>query len=345
MKVLVVGWFSFECCHATAGDLMAKDIICRWLDGANCPYDVAAIRPFGELDWRQTDASDYSHVVFVCGPFPYVENSLEFLDHFRQSRLIGIDLSMIHDLDKWNPFDILFERDSSLKVIPDITYLSTQAKVPVVGLILVHPQHEYKERSCHAEANDAIEKLIESQQAVFVPIDTELDPNTTNLRNSQEVESMIARMDCVITTRMHGMVLALKNGVPALAIDAISGGAKVSYQAHAVDWDICFIADQLDSQDLEQAFHYCLTPEAKLKAQHCKEKALASLHELQSEFLTSIFEPSIKSSRRKAVPELEFTLAKHEEPSLEKDILVRKIKSIPKRLVRKTGRLLLQISQ
>jgi hypothetical protein len=345
MRVLVAGWFSFEYCHATAGDLMAKDIICRWLNGAQCPYEVAAVGPFGALDWRQTDASDYSHVVFVCGPFPYVENTLEFLDHFRKSRLIGIDLSMLNDLDQWNPFDILFERDSNFKVRPDLTYLSTQSKLPVVGLILVHPQHEYKERSCHAKANLAIKQLIETQKAVFVPIDTELDPNTTNLRNSAEVESMIARMDCVITTRMHGMVLALKNGVPALAVDAISGGAKVSYQAHAVDWHMCFIADKLDNHELEKAFHYCLTPAARLKTQTCKKKALAELSELQNEFLASLFEPNIKSSRLKAAPKPNTTLEKYEKLDPDKKVFLKKIKSIPKRLIRKTGRLLLRISQ
>ena len=47
------------------------------------------------------------------------------------------------------------------------------------------------------------------------------------LRTAEEVESLIARMDVVLTTRLHGLVLALKHGVPVVAIDPIAGGAKL----------------------------------------------------------------------------------------------------------------------
>ncbi len=45
-------------------------------------------------------------------------------------------------------------------------------------------------------------------------------------------------MDIVVTTRLHGMVLALKNGVPAIAVDPIVGGAKITQQARAINWPI-----------------------------------------------------------------------------------------------------------
>jgi polysaccharide pyruvyl transferase WcaK-like protein len=44
---------------------------------------------------------------------------------------------------------------------------------------------------------------------------------------------VISRLDLVITMRMHGLVLALKHGVPALAVDPVAGGAKVTAQAQA----------------------------------------------------------------------------------------------------------------
>lgn len=33
---------------------------------------------------------------------------------------------------------------------------------------------------------------------------------------------MLRRLDVVVTTRLHGLVLALKNGVPALAVDPVA---------------------------------------------------------------------------------------------------------------------------
>ena len=53
-----------------------------------------------------------------------------------------------------------------------------------------------------------------------------------------QVEAVIARADVVVTTRLHGLVLALKNGVPALAIDPVADGAKVAAQAAAWGWPV-----------------------------------------------------------------------------------------------------------
>ena len=69
-KTLVAGWFSYEWGHATAGDLLAGDLACEWLERAGCSYDVALAPPFrGGVDWRSVDPQSYSNAVFVCGPF------------------------------------------------------------------------------------------------------------------------------------------------------------------------------------------------------------------------------------------------------------------------------------
>ena len=41
MKTLVAGWFSFVEGHATAGDLLARDVACRWLEEAGQRFDIA----------------------------------------------------------------------------------------------------------------------------------------------------------------------------------------------------------------------------------------------------------------------------------------------------------------
>ena len=46
-----------------------------------------------------------------------------------------------------------------------------------------------------------------------------------------QVESLLRRLDAVVSSRLHGMVLALKNGVPVVALDPVDGGAKVAAQA------------------------------------------------------------------------------------------------------------------
>jgi hypothetical protein len=231
VKTLVAGWFSFEEMGASAGDLIARDIVCEWLERSGHPYDVALAPPFsGDVDWALVDPEAYSHVVFVCGPFGNGKPIVEFLQHFSGCRLIGLNLTMLESLNTWNPFDLLFERDSSVTSRPDISFLSNQARVPVVGVVLIDSQPEYNEKDMHHVANDSISQLVASREMSAVTIDTRLDSNRTGLRTPSEVESLIARMDVVLTSRLHGTVLALKNGVPAIAIDPVAGGVRFNFR-------------------------------------------------------------------------------------------------------------------
>ncbi|NNC88160.1 MAG: polysaccharide pyruvyl transferase family protein [Akkermansiaceae bacterium] len=293
MRTLVLGWFSFEYYGATAGDLMAKDVVCEWLDAAGHSFDVALAPPFeGGVDWRTIDPAPYTHLLFVCGPFGESPDTVAFLERFGHCRKIGINLSMLQDLDEWNPFDLLIERDSSKEANPDISLLCDQPKVPVVGLCLVEPQEEYRKRARHREANEAFERLVDSREMAVVPIDTRLDKNGTGLRTPAEVESLLAGMDVVLTTRLHGTALSLKNGVPAVALDAIVGGAKVTRQAGVLDWPVCFQVETVTDEQLGEAFDYCLTAEARAKARECAAAAQRVLAGLRRRFLDEVDAPT-----------------------------------------------------
>lgn len=286
MRALLAGWFSFEQMGATAGDLYARDLVAEWLRGAGVAHDVAVAAPFsGGVDWQRIDPAAYSHVVFVCGPFGNGWPITEFLPRFAGCRLVGVNLTMLEPLEAWNPFDLLLERDSSRCARPDITFLSQQPAVPVVGVVLVHPQKEYGARALHGQANAAVQRLLDKREAAAVPIDTRLDENSAGLRTPREVESLIARMDVVVTTRLHGTVLALKNGVPVVAIDPIAGGAKIKRQAETVGWPYVFTADALTDEALAAAFDACLTADARRQAEACGRQARELLADLRASFL------------------------------------------------------------
>jgi hypothetical protein len=288
MRTLLAGWFSFEQMGATAGDLMTRDLAKQWLESAGHTVDVAVAAPFsGGVDWQAVDPALYDDIVFVCGPFGNGWPIPEFLERFPNARRVGLNLTMLEPLEVWNPFDLLLERDSSRTSRPELAFLSEQPKVPVVGVVLVHAQLEYKS-GLHQAANDAICRLTCSRPMAVVQIDTRLDVNATGLRTSAEVESLIAQMDVVLTTRLHGTVLALKNGVPAIAIDPIAGGAKIRRQAETIGWTVCFNADQLRDDDLSRAFDYCLTPEAGTQARECAKRARQELQHVRAEFIAAV---------------------------------------------------------
>ena len=275
--------------NCTAGDVIARDIACRWLSSAQIDFDVATLPQYGSgIVFGDANPQVYTHVLFVCGPFRRTQFVESFLQPFAHCRFIGLNLSMLTELEHWNPFDVLFERDSSREARPDITFAAELHPVPVAGVVLVHDQPQYGKRAMHRQARQAIERLCERHPFATVRIDTCLDGNSGGLRTAAQIESLIARMDFVITTRLHGMVLALKNGVPPLVIDPIAGGAKISRQAAVVGWPAILRTDELTDSKLDDALSYCQSPQAQADAQVCGARSREAIERQRGEFLQQL---------------------------------------------------------
>jgi hypothetical protein len=291
MRILVAGWFSWEHMGTTAGDLIARDIVCNWLKETRIQFDVAVHSSFpypNAIDWEKADKDRYTDIVFVCGPFGNGYPVTDMLAHFSKARLIGVDLSLLDTLENWNPFTLLYERDSSRASHPDITFYAPPPKVPVVGLILAHKQGEYKKRSKHDDVHQIIERFLNSREMAVVTIDTALENNAGGLRTEGEVESLIARMDVVVTTRLHGTVLALKNGVPVIPVDPIAGGAKITLQVKTIGWPLLFSPENLNVKAIGEAFDYCLTSTARYKAIGCARNAIEQIDLIRQKFISQI---------------------------------------------------------
>ncbi len=290
VKVLVTGWFSFEHGEATAGDLMARDVACGWLERAGRSYEVALSPAFGGgVDCWSVDPAAYSEVVFVCGPAR--GGQIERLRRrFAGCRFVGLDVSITAASD--DRFGALIERDGPATARPDISFLARTEAMRVAGLVLAHPQPEYGDRARQGEVHAAILRALHARRLCVVPFDTRVDPRRESFpgafRTSDEVEALVARLDLVVTTRMHGLVHALKNGVPAVAVDPISGGAKVSAQAEAVGWPAIVTADELSGAALEEALDFCLTQEAQRAARDCAGRAEALLLRARDAFVSEL---------------------------------------------------------
>lgn len=328
-RALVAGWFSFPENFATAGDLMARDVACGWLREMGIHVDVANAPPFeGGVDWLTVDPSRYTDLVFVCGPVwfgrkaerllapPLVASALlrcapalrrigldpirrlplELLTRrFAHARQIGLDLTVIGDIED-SPFDELIERDSDRAIRADLAYGAKQKKVPVVGVLLVEQGSEYAQGSQSA-AERAIQDLIARSGIAQIPIDTRLDiGNAGGLTSPEQIESVIARMDCVITTRMHGLVLALRNGVPALAIDPHPGGRKIRRQAEVIGWPHVVTVDAFSRDVLDRMLAACLSAEGRALAGRCQARSVELMAAAKAEFEAAIGAHSVTAS-------------------------------------------------
>jgi Polysaccharide pyruvyl transferase len=293
-RVLVAGWFSWAGRGATAGDVHACEVVGRWLSAAKRDYDVASVLPsLPGVDWRSVDPSQYSDVVFVCGPVGQRATPAPLLGRFPMSRHVGIDVTMLEPVGSWNPFEVLIERDSDVAQRPDLSFAVSRRDVPVIGVVLVEPyEPEYGARDMQPAARAAVRRLLDSREAAIVEIDTRLEHNGTGLRTADEVATVFSRVDVVVTTRLHGLVMAIKAGVPALAIDPVAGGAKIRRQAEAIGWPHVRLADELVDADLSSALDACLTEEARELARDCGHRAAEGVERIRARFVELMLLPT-----------------------------------------------------
>ncbi|MFC3352241.1 polysaccharide pyruvyl transferase family protein [Streptomyces echinoruber] len=263
-RVLVTGWFGFLHGEATAGDVLALERVRDVLRRAGVDHDVAfspGFRPEGpHLD--DVRPEDYTHLVFVCGPL-HGKQVEELHRRFAHCVRIAVGTSVV---DPAGPavtgFHRVLARDA-----PDLEPgrdLAARAPAlparPVVGVILTHGQQEYGARRRHERVAGAVTGWLAGKDCARLELDTRLDSRDWRLcATPAQLESVLTRLDLVVTDRLHGLVLALRAGVPALAVDPVAGGAKVTAQARACDWPALVPADELGGRALDRWWHWCLT--------------------------------------------------------------------------------------
>lgn len=262
--MLLTGWFSFRDGEATAGDVLALRRVEEVLQDSGTPYDVAWSPAF-EPDALHLDdvrPGDYSHLVFVCGPLhgPQVEGLHQRFAHCVR---IAVGTSVIDPDDAAaTGFHRVLARDApGREPSEDLAARAPTAPArPVVGVILTEGQEEYGEQRRHHQVADRLTRWLAGKDCARLELDTRLDTRDWHLSATPaQVQSVLARLDLVVTDRLHGLVLALRVGTPVLAVDPVVGGAKVSAQARACGWPALLTAEQLDEYRLDRWWDWCLT--------------------------------------------------------------------------------------
>jgi hypothetical protein len=140
--------------------------------------------------------------------------------------------------------------------------------VPVAGIALAGGQGEYGGRRRHEEVTARLTEWMGRQRCAPVILETRLDTRDWRLCSTAEAfQALLSRLDIVVTTRLHGLVLALRTGTPALAVDPVDGGGKVTAQASAWDWPAILTAAQAaDRGRLDALWNWCLSPAGRAAA-------------------------------------------------------------------------------
>lgn len=281
LRVLVVGWSSVLHGEATAADVLAMEAVDTALAEAAIERDIAWSRatcPPGGLLYDELEAAAYTHVVWVCGPL-HGSPVVELHDRFAHAVRIAVGAAV---LDRADPavrrFDHLLtadDEDRDLQTLVNLTN-SPHAVIPVIGTFLSAGRDAGGHRRRQEHAADAVTRWLRSTVVGRVDLDARVDARDWRLpATSGQVGDVVARLDAVITLRLHGLGLALKNGVPVVAIDVVPGGGRVRAQARAWGWPV-LRADELGRSVLEDSLAWCLSAAGRGAAAEAAARATAA---------------------------------------------------------------------
>jgi polysaccharide pyruvyl transferase len=269
-RALVVGWPSFVHGIASAGDVLGMEAARDELQRAGLPCDMALSAVFRPEALRLEDAEParYTLLVFACGPL-HGWQVASLHSRYAHCRRVAVGVSVIDPADPAAAgFHVILARDGD-GAAPrgDLALHPRHAPVPVAGVILAGAQPEYGADGQGDQVGTDLAGWLRGWDCALVPLDTRLDREDWRLAyRPAELEAIIRRLDLMVTTRLHGLVLALKNGVPALAVDPVAGGAKVTAQARAWGWPAIMTTESLSQETLGGWRDWCLSPAGKSAA-------------------------------------------------------------------------------
>jgi hypothetical protein len=304
-RALLAGHFS------TVGDIEVLNQVKRRLESLGIEYDVCpySFKLSAEIEgWLNKEflkPEIYSHLIVICGPFfkTLEERNPSIFAALGHCVWIGVNLTMVEPIADYNPFDVLLERDGDRAARPDLSLLEVVPPLPLVGVCLVHPQTEYGDRQRHEMADAAIRRLVKRANVAVIELSTDwpLFRNSGQIESPEQFETICRKLDVMVTTRLHGTVIALKNGVPVISVDAVAGGDKLTRQARLLGWPEIFSADTVTDDELDAALARCLEPAAREKALACVAAGRGALQGVFAEFEAALALPQGGIVRRRRV--------------------------------------------
>ena len=259
LKILVCWYGSFKG-SGTLGDYLSVKALADFLHSKGFDFDYVSYKEYGDIKGcavqiSEADPANYDVLLFTCGPIIKVHKDLVSLfDKFKDVYKIGIGVSLFpkDHFNYYNPFDFVLPRENGSINYEDIALAAPKNEVTKenifkaaerrVGIVLRKQQSEYGLINCKwEEANGLIMRLAEEltgnrisffdkikkilvQQGQIFEIDNHLENSGLD---PISIENKYRNCDIILTTRFHGSMVALRNNIPFIAIDQISGGAKV----------------------------------------------------------------------------------------------------------------------
>lgn len=245
----------------TIGDLMAVDNLSSRLRLRGIEHAVIShpeLQIPGHLPVDDLYAiKPAKKLVFVCGPITYSRDLNDLLSVHRHATKIAAGVSILPNHARMNRrFHHIVGRDGVDPSYFDLAVSETvepieKGRLETAGVCLRGPQGEYGARraAMAPQAEAMFQDVVRGSALYPIEIDTVLSPEN----GAGKIHAGFAESDIVLTTRMHGALLALAAGKPVIAIDQVPGGAKVSAVIGRTGWPFVFQAEKVSGETVRAA--------------------------------------------------------------------------------------------
>lgn len=293
---VLVAWYGSFAGHGTIGDLLSLEAVVARLvaEGWRVAHASAAdldIPGATRVAWDQVDPGRFTAAAFTCGPI--IRGHPQTADLFARLRgrpLVGVGVSLFpagHE-SHVDPFSAVLARQGAGERFEDVALVApwptpplqrgAERPGPLVGLVLRGPQAEYGAAACLWERTErlamvAAEHVARVAGGRVAPIENHLARSGLAPR---DIERRYAECDLVITSRFHGAMLALRHGVPFVAIDPIRGGGKVEPLLAGRGWPHVLRADAVGDDDMVRAADAALATESRTRLGAVRDAAVAA---------------------------------------------------------------------
>lgn len=127
-------------------------------------------------------------------------------------------------------------------------------------------------REAEVAANYVASEALKGQQGEVVMLENHL---ARSRMEPDEIEARYAECSLVVTSRFHGAVMAMRAGVPFIAIDQIRGGAKVHTLLSSLGWPHVYKIDELDEVSTARSARELVTDPDRLRLERVRGRAVA----------------------------------------------------------------------
>ena len=288
-RILVAWWGTSKHGSPTIGDHMAVSNIALALRQSGAEVDVASYDRVecGDaniVNWMSINPKAYRCVAFVCGPLSNEIYFRLFFFRFRRARKVAVGVSVIDPtLPGTRLFDEIIARDGMPQESFDLALAASPQQIihrqrRHIAVCLRGHQSEYGDANCYSTRVDNMILEVARQFGDHVEhINTVVGKDNS----VQRIHQSFADAKLVITTRLHGALLALHHCTPFVAIDQIKGGRKVTSVLGRVPWNHVYPFD-IDKLTLEKV---CRDVISGPSIMHCVYEASQCARELSQQAL------------------------------------------------------------